>query len=125
MSTAVRRGMFFGTTVRVGDSLPVVVKNKKTGKINEKETRRINANNVLFKRAQENNTFSIGKLANAVEKLASRKVGTEEKAAVIDAAEKVSKADRARLKKRDGFSSGGSIKKYAKGGGIRKAKTYG
>ena len=32
MSTAVRRGMFFGTTVRVGDSLPVVVKNKKTGK---------------------------------------------------------------------------------------------
>ena len=33
MSTAVKRGMFFGTTVREGDSLPVVVKNKKTNKI--------------------------------------------------------------------------------------------
>lgn len=125
MSTAVRSGMFFGTTVRVGDRLPVVVKNKKTGKIDEKETRRINANNTLFKHAQENNTFSIGKLFNAVEKLTSRKVGKGERAAVINAAEKVSKADRARLKKRDGFSSGGSVKKYAMGGGIRKAKTYG
>jgi len=66
MSTAVRRGMFFGTTVREGDSLPVVVKNKKTGKIDEKETRRINANNTLFKYAQEDNTFSMGKLFNAV-----------------------------------------------------------
>ena len=61
MSTAVRKGMFFGTTVRVGDPLPVVVKDKKTGKVDEKETRRINSNNRLFKDAQENNTFSMGK----------------------------------------------------------------
>jgi len=125
MSTAVRKGMFFGTTVRVGDPLPVVVKDKKTGKVDEKETRRINSNNRLFKDAQENNTFSMGKLFNAVEKLVSRKVGTGERAAVINTAEKVSKVDRDRLRKRDGFSSGGSVKKYAMGGGIRKAKTYG
>ena len=79
----------------------------------------------MFKYAQEDNTFSMGKLFNAVKKLTGRTVGKGEQAAVINAAEKVSKADRARLKKRDGFSSGGSVKKYARGGGIRKAKTYG
>tara|TARA_R110002051_G_scaffold99236_1_gene169635 strand:+ start:55 stop:429 length:375 start_codon:yes stop_codon:yes gene_type:complete len=121
MSTAQRRGMFFGTTVRVGDSLPVIVKDKKTGKVDEKETKRINVNNYLFKRAQEDNTFSIGKLQNAITKLLSRKVGTGEQASVINTAEKVSKVDRARLKERDGFASGGSVKKYARGGGVRKA----
>ena len=29
MSTAVRQGLFFGETVRVGDSLPVIVKDRK------------------------------------------------------------------------------------------------
>lgn len=125
MSTAVRQGLFFGTTVRVGDSLPIVVKDKKTGKVDEKETKRINVNNYLFKRALEDNTFSLGKLQNAVIKLASRKVGTGEQASVINTAEKVAKADRARLKKRDGFASGGSVKKYARGGGVRKPRTYG
>ena len=80
---------------------------------------------VFDKHAQENNTFSMGKLFNAVEKLVSRKVGTGERAAVINTAEKVSKVDRDRLRKRDGFSSGGSVKKYAMGGGMRKARTYG
>ena len=122
MSTAVRKGLFFGATVRVGDPLPVVVKDRKTGKVDEKETKRINSNNTLFKHAQENNSFSMGKLFNAVEKLVSRKVGTGERAAVINTAEKVSKVDRDRLRKRDGFSSGGKVKKtYAMGGGIRKA----
>ena len=125
MSTAVRQGLFFGTTVRVGDSLPIVVKDKKTGKVDEKETKRINVNNYLFKQAQDHNTFSIGRLQNAVIKLASRKVGTGERASIINTAEKVSKADRARLKKRDGFASGGSVKKYAKGGGVRKPRSYG
>ena len=125
MSTAVRQGLFFGETVRVGDSLPVIVKDRKTGRVDEKETRRINTNNYLFKQAQDHNTFSIGRLQNAVIKLASRKVGTGEQASVINTAEKVSKADKARLKKRDGFAHGGSVKKYARGGGIRKARTYG
>ena len=122
MSTAVRRGIFFGATVREGDALPVIVKDK-DGNINKKETNRINANNAFFKQAQENNAFSLGKLENAITKLTSRTVGTGEAASIVSAAEKVSKADADKKKKKK--AKGGYVKKYAKGGGIRKAQTYG
>ena len=110
--------LFYGEKVRPDDALPVIAKNK-DGSVNEKETARINANNRLFNKAQENNTFTMGKLVNAVFKFISRQ-HTGEVASVIHAAEKTSDFDKKKTKK----AHGGSVKKYAKGGGIRKAKRY-
>ena len=116
--------LFFGEKVRLGEALPVIIKNK-DGSVNEKETARINANNRLFKIAQENNTFTMGKLVNAITKLKSRQ-STGEAASVIHAAEKTSDFDKARAAKAEALKAqkkhGGSVKKYARGGGVRQAR---
>jgi len=52
-------------------SLPVIVKDKKSGKINKEETYRLNKNNKLFRDASERNSFTLGKLANFLYEITS------------------------------------------------------
>ena len=78
---AMRRG-FWGMPVEEDDALPVIVRTR-DGEIDEEATRRINANNKLFQRASENESFTIGRFANELMKLID-----ERTARVIRAAQK-------------------------------------
>jgi len=107
---AQKRGLF-GIMVEDIGSLPVIIKDKKSGKINEEETYRVNKNNKFFQAASENNAFTLGKLANFV----LEQTGTDETGRTIRAARKTAKI-------REAKNKGGYIKKYANGGGVRKAR---
>ena len=107
---AQKRGLL-GITVEDKGSLPVIVKDKKSGKINEEETYRVNKNNKFFQAASENNAFTLGKLANFVAEM----TGTDETGRIIRAAKKTAKI-------RDTKNKGGYVKKYANGGGARKVR---
>ena len=69
--------------VEEGKTLPVIVKDK-DGKINSKKTNQININNAIFNAAQQNQGFSLGRLANIIGKFS----GESNEQRVIRAAEK-------------------------------------
>jgi hypothetical protein len=108
---AQKRGLF-GITVEDIGSLPVIIKDKESGEINEEETYRVNKNNKFFQAASENNAFTLGKLANFV----LEQTGTDETGRTIRAARKTAKIREAKAK-------GGYVKKYAKGSGVRKVRS--
>ena len=110
---AQKRGLF-GVMVEDIGSLPVIVKDKKSGKINKEETYRVNKNNKFFQAASENNAFTLGKLANFV----LEQTGDDETGRIIRAARKTAKIREAKKKK----NKGGYVKEYAHGGGVRKAR---
>ena len=109
---AQKRGLF-GIMVEDIGSLPVIIKDKKSGKINEEETYRVNKNNKFFQAASENNAFTLGKLSNFL----LEQTGSDEIGRTIRAAKKTAKI-------RERENKGGYVKKYAKGGGVRKVKMY-
>ena len=146
-------------------SLPVIVKDKKSGKINKEETYRLNKNNKLFRDASERNSFTLGKLANFLYEITGtdktaritraakktqkiRSAAAKKKAADKKAADKkkkvaankgsretlITKGQKAYDKGQKGYqyflndrgvkkAKGGYVKKYAKGGGVRKVRS--